>query len=149
MSRYVHASIGFNSRLDEIQAAILRAKLPFLENWNQKRRELARRYEQGLTSTALRPVAASNDSVPSSHLFVVRAPSRDALIEALGKLGISTLVHYPIPVHLQPAYRDLEQGEGSCPVAETAAREILSLPLHPSLSYDEIGHVLAAVKSAS
>ena len=148
-SRYIHTEVGLNSRLDEIQAAVLRAKLPHLERWNRRRRELAGRYEDGLEGTELRPngVSVLEGVVSARHLFVVHAPSRDAWMERLSSRGVQTLVHYPVPAHLQPAYRELGQGEGSCPVAEKAASSILSLPLYPSMSDDDVDYVLESVRS--
>ncbi len=146
-SRYLHTEVGLNSRLDEIQAAVLRAKLPHLDMWNRRRRELAGRYEKGLEGTELRAIGVGTSVLSARHLFVVRAPSRDAWMERLASRGIQTLVHYPVPAHLQPAYRELGQGEGSCPVAEEAASSILSLPLYPSMSDDDVDYVLQSVRS--
>jgi dTDP-3-amino-3,4,6-trideoxy-alpha-D-glucose transaminase len=153
-SRYVHDSIGFNSRLDELQAAVLRAKLPHLEPGNARRREIAARYEAALAGTELTPVKVRDGAVSARHLFVVEAPARDALIERLRARGVETLIHYPIPVHLQPAYRHLGEGrdepiEGSCPVAEAAAKRIVSLPLYPSMDDADIDRVAAAVGDVS
>ncbi len=148
-SRYVHTEVGLNSRLDEIQAAVLRAKLPHLERWNRRRRELAGRYEEGLDGTELRAtgVLVPDGVLSARHLFVVRTPSRDAWMERLASRGVQTLVHYPVPVYLQPAYRELGQGEGSCPVAEEAASSILSLPLYPSMSDDDVDYVVESMRS--
>ncbi len=146
-SRYIHTEVGINSRLDEIQAAVLRAKLPHLETWNRRRRELAARYEEGLEGTELRATGVLDGVLSARHLFVVRTPSRDAWMERLASRGVQTLVHYPVPAHLQPAYRELGQGEGSCPVAEEAASSTLSLPLYPSMSDDDVDYVLESVRS--
>ena len=141
-SRYLHESIGFNSRLDELQAAVLRAKLPHLEVGNERRREISTRYVEALEGSELAPVAVREGAVSARHLFVVKTPTRDSLEKYLGGHGIHTLVHYPVPVHLQPAYRGLEQGEGSCPVAEAAAKSIVSLPLYPSMTDDDVDYVI-------
>ena len=146
-SRYIHTEVGINSRLDEIQAAVLRAKLPHLERWNRRRRELAARYEEGLEGTELRATGVLDGVLSARHLFVVRTPSRDAWMERLASRGVQTLVHYPVPAHLQPAYRELGQGEGSCPVAEESASSTLSLPLYPSMSDDDVDYVLESVRS--
>lgn len=148
-SRYVHETVGFNSRLDELQAAILRAKLPYLERGNERRRALAARYEVELAGTELVPVSVRDDAVSARHLFVVRSRSRDDLMKRLSERGIQTLVHYPVPVHLQPAYRHLDQGEGSCPIAESAASSIVSLPLYPSLSDEDVDAVVDAIGAVS
>ena len=145
-SRYVHEEAGINSRLDEIQAAVLRAKLPYLERWNRRRREIADRYDRAFEDTALRPITARNRETSARHLYVARADDRDGLMERLGERGVGTLVHYPVPANLQPAFRHLEQGEGSCPVAEAAARNILSLPLSPDLTDDDADFVVDAVR---
>jgi len=149
-SRYLHESIGFNSRLDELQAAVLRVKLPHLERANDRRREISMRYLDALEDTELVPVAVREDSVSARHLFVVKARTRETLEEHLGDHGIETLVHYPVPVHLQPAYRGLEReegGEGSCPVAEAAAKRIVSLPLYPTMTDVDVDHVVQALRA--
>ncbi len=133
-SRYRHDELGVNSRLDEIQAAVLRVKLKHMEAKNERRRELAALYEEALEGSAVRPVAVRDGGVSARHLFVIRAPERDALAAHLKERGIETLIHYPIPAHLQKAYASLGQGEGSCPNAEKACGEILSLPLYPDPS---------------
>jgi dTDP-4-amino-4,6-dideoxygalactose transaminase len=145
-SRYVHEAVGFNSRLDEIQAAILRVKLAYLESENERRRELSRHYETELRGVPVEPVAVRKDCLSARHLFVVRAPSREALAEHLKSRGIQTLVHFPIATHLQPAYRDLGLREGSRPVAEKAAAEVLSLPLYPALSFEDVSRVAHAIR---
>lgn len=145
-TRYLHQDVGFNSRLDEIQAAILRAKLPYLERENEKRRELSCLYEELLSGTPVTPVAVREGTISARHLFVIRVSERDRLSDHLKKRGIQTLVHYPIPTHLQPAYRHLGQKAGSCPEAEKAAKEILSLPLYPRLSTDDVRRVADAIR---
>jgi dTDP-4-amino-4,6-dideoxygalactose transaminase len=144
VSRYRHQELGVNSRLDELQAAVLRLKLKRLPLWNERRRALARKYRELLAETPVRPVAVTPGASPAVHLFVVRAPERDRLREALSAAGIETLIHYPIPANLQPAYRDLGQ-ERSCPAAEKAASEIVSLPLYPELDEAQVETVAWAV----
>jgi dTDP-4-amino-4,6-dideoxygalactose transaminase len=146
-TRYLHEDLGFNSRLDEMQAAILRAKLPLLERQNETRRALARRYEELLSDTPAIPVTVRDESESARHLFVIRVRERDRLADHLKSRGVQTLVHYPIPTHLQPAYRDLGQTEGSCPEAERAAGEILSLPLYPRLEPEDVRRVTDAIHS--
>ena len=145
-SRYRHDEIGVNSRLDEIQAAVLRVKLKHLESKNERRRELARLYEEALEGSDVRPVAVREGCVSARHLFVIRAPDRDALAAHLKERGIETLIHYPIPAHLQKAYESLGQGPGSCPNAEKACGEILSLPLYPALPTAAVGRVADAIR---
>ena len=145
-SRYRHEEIGVNSRLDEIQAAVLRVKLKYLESKNERRRELSRLYLEALEGTGVGPVAVRDGCTSARHLFVVRTPDRDALAAHLKERGIETLIHYPIPTHLQRAYDSLGQGPGSCPNAEKACGEILSLPLYPTLSNGSVGRVANAIR---
>ena len=144
-SRYVHQEAGFNSRLDEMQAAVLRAKLLHLSTWTERRRALASLYRQRLEKAPLVWVESLPTAEPACHLMVARAPERDRLQEVLKDAGVQTLIHYPIPAHLQPAYRDLGQPAGSCPEAERAAGEILSLPLYPELTEEQVERVAQAI----
>jgi len=148
-SRYVHEELGWNSRLDEIQAAVLRAKLPYLGRWNERRRELSARYEAGLRTTKFRPVSVTDPEHSARHLFVVHATSRESLMEQLLDRGVGTLVHYPTPAHLQPAYRYLGHGVGSFPIAEAASESVVSLPLYPSLSDDDVDYVIQMMRELS
>ena len=144
--RYYHASKGFNSRLDELQAAILRVKLPYLDQENSRRSELARRYNELLQDL---PVTRPQEAAWGHHVFhlyVVRAPERDRLCSYLAEHGIQTIIHYPVPVHLQEAYRDLNIPLGALPEAEKAAREIVSLPFYPEIRNDEIELVAATMR---
>ena len=125
---------------------MLRVKLKHMEAKNERRRELAALYEEALEGSAVRPVAVREGGVSARHLFVIRAPNRDALAAHLKERGIETLIHYPIPAHLQKAYASLGQGEGSCPNAEKACGEILSLPLYPTLPSDAVGRVTDAIR---
>jgi len=142
--RYHHEIAGVNSRLDEIQAAILRARLPFLTGWTAARRRLASTYRRGLSGAPVR-VIAERDSGHVYHLFVVRSPRRDALQQHLRGRGIETLVHYPIPIPAQVAMRDQKPQE--CPMATAACGEVLSLPMYPSLGEAEIDEVALSVSS--
>lgn len=145
-SRYRHDELGVNSRLDEIQAAVLRVKLKYLEGKNERRRELSRLYEEALEGTLVRPVAVRHGCTSARHLFVIRTSDRDGLAAHLKAQGIETLIHFPVPVHLQKAYASLGQGEGSCPNAERACEEILSLPLYPTLANEAVGRVADAIR---
>jgi len=141
--RYYHESKGFNSRLDEMQAAILRAKLRHLDEWNEIRRAKARLY-----SSLLKEVVCPYEAEYARHvyhLYVVRSRRRDDLQRFLAEQGIGTLIHYPVPVHLQDAYRDLGVPRGALPATERAAEEILSLPLYPELPDEMIAEVAEAV----
>jgi dTDP-4-amino-4,6-dideoxygalactose transaminase len=141
--RYHHAERGQNSRLDEMQAAILRVKLAHLDEHNAVRRNLAGEYSRRLTGVTVPSGRPGAD--PVFHLYVVRHPRRDGLMSALREDGIGTLIHYPIPVHLQEAYRDLGYAQGALPVTERAAREILSLPLYVGLTPEALETVADAV----
>ncbi|TAK24787.1 MAG: DegT/DnrJ/EryC1/StrS family aminotransferase [Chloroflexota bacterium] len=142
-SRYVHVEKGINSRLDEIQAAFLRAKLPRLSSANTRRREIAALYDRHLHGVTLPTRASERDHV--FHLYVIRAARRDALQAALRDEGIGTLIHYPIPVHRQAAYVEHIDQAPFLAVTERAADEILSLPLYPELSDADVRRVADAV----
>ncbi len=140
---YQHELLGTNSRLDEIQAAILRAKLPHLDAWNKQRQGLAARYGGGLRDCddlVLPPVPDRVEHV--YHLYVVRTSLRDALRNYLGGAGVTTGIHYPKGVHRQEAYAHLGYQRGTCPHAEAIASEILSLPIFPQLSASEVDQVI-------
>src|SRR5689334_6002559 len=133
--KYDHEVIGFNSRLDTLQAVVLSAKLTRLAGWNSARQTAAERYDQLLTgnSDVIRPrVLDGNEHV--WHLYVVRVPDRDRVIKELHAAGIGAGIHYPVPVHLSSAFASLGYADGAFPVAERAAREVLSLPLFPQIT---------------
>ena len=140
--RYHHQEPGINSRLDELQAAILRARLPRLRAWTGRRQALAARYRQRLTGSAVE-VPPQHDPGHVYHLFVVRHRARSDLQAHLAARGVETLIHYPVPIPRQPALAALDPAE--CPVAVRACDELLSLPLHPALRDDEVDEVAAAV----
>lgn len=148
-TRYHHAERGMNSRLDEMQAAILRVKLPRLDEHNNQRRAQAQRYSMRLRNV----LAPSDQTTPYDihhvyHLYVIRTSNRDGIRTRLESEGVGTQVHYPIPVHLQPAYADLGLSSGSLPVTERICREILSLPIYPGLSNSDIDTVAASINVA-
>ncbi|HUE86730.1 MAG TPA: DegT/DnrJ/EryC1/StrS family aminotransferase [Vicinamibacterales bacterium] len=130
-SRYHHLEPGANSRLDEVQAAILRARLPFLPRWTERRRALARRYRERLAGAAVF-VPAEFDPGHVYHLFPVLTPARDALQAHLTEAGVETLIHYPVPIPRQPALAATQPAE--CPAADRVCAEVVSLPMYPSLS---------------
>ncbi len=146
--RYRHVVAGVNSRLDEMQAAILRAKLPRLDGWMARRRAIAERYRAGLDGTAVSLPREQPGARSAHHLFVVRHPRRDAFMKGLAERGVGTLIHYPIPLHLQPAFEGLGK-PGAFPVAERAAGEILSLPLYPEMTDAQADAVVAAVRAVA
>jgi dTDP-4-amino-4,6-dideoxygalactose transaminase len=147
--RYRHETLGTNSRLDELQAAILRVGLRHLPAWTKRRRALAALYSSELQDAGVTLPREQPYAHAVYHLYVVRHPRRDALAAALQERGVGTLIHYPIPLHLQPAFSDLGGREGDFPVAERAAREILSLPLYPELSDAQAQAVAAALREAT
>ncbi|HEY1435627.1 MAG TPA: DegT/DnrJ/EryC1/StrS family aminotransferase [Thermoanaerobaculia bacterium] len=138
---------GWNSRLDELQAAILRAKLPFLERENARRREIADRYDERLAGLPLTRLTARPGSVPAHHLYPVRLSGRDAFRDHLAARGVETGVHYPVPLHLHPAYAFLGYRRGDFPVAEAACDTVVSLPIHPALTDPQVEAVVAAARS--
>ena len=145
-SRYHHETIGYNSRLDEIQAAILRVKLPRLDEWNECRRRVATGYLARLEDR-FSPPHAKPGCVPNYHLFVIQSDERDGLREHLRAQGIETHLHYPIPCHRQPALREIEYRCGDLTVTESVAQRVLSLPMFPSLTLEEIDYVANCVNA--
>jgi dTDP-4-amino-4,6-dideoxygalactose transaminase len=145
--KYVHAVMGTNSRLDELQAAVLRAKLPRLDAWNERRREIAGIYLRGLAGTFVTLPSVPDWADPVWHLFVVRTPVRDALLAHLESAGVAAAVHYPVPPHLQGAYRRMGLAEGALPRTERLHREVLSLPMGPHVTTQEAEAVVSAVRS--
>lgn len=143
--RYQHAEFGVNSRLDEIQAAILRARLRFLPRWTEQRRALAAAYRSALKDVRDVMVPREYDAGHVYHLFPVLSPQREAVREKLKDAGIETLIHYPVPLHRQPALAS--QQPADCPVADSVCDEIFSLPLYPRLSGDAIQQVALALGS--
>jgi dTDP-4-amino-4,6-dideoxygalactose transaminase/acetyltransferase-like isoleucine patch superfamily enzyme len=146
--KYYHDIEGYNGRLDAIQAAFLSVKLPHLEGWNTRRREIAADYNRFLAAEAaiLTPTESSS-SRAVYHLYVVRVADRDGMMEHLKTAGIGTGIHYPIPLHMQKAYAGMEYGADAFPVTERAAAEILSLPMFPQLTGEQQARVVAAVRA--
>ena len=145
---YISKEAGMNSRLDELQAAILSVKLPHLDGQNRRRAEIAAIYTNVLGSERLRPPVARAGADHVFHLYVVRSTDRNEIQAALKMAGIGTGIHYPVPVHLQPAYADrISLGAGGCPATEAAAGEILSLPMYPELSDADVETVCAALRN--
>ncbi|MBV7539236.1 DegT/DnrJ/EryC1/StrS family aminotransferase [Duganella sp. sic0402] len=147
--KYYNQVPGYNSRLDELQAALLAVKLPALDGDNQRRRAIAAIYQQELAGIAgLVLPEIPSWAEPVWHLYVVRHPQRDVLAKALAEQGVGTIVHYPVPPHLQPAYADQGYKEGDFPLAEAIHREVLSLPIGPTMSEAQALEVCAAVRKA-
>jgi dTDP-4-amino-4,6-dideoxygalactose transaminase len=144
---YFHDEVGFNSRLDALQAVVLSAKLPHLAGWSAKRRENAKFYDaafadlDGLTTPYVDP---ANESIYNQ--YTIRTEKRDALQEHLKAKGIGNSIYYPLPLHLQPCFAYLGYKQGACPEAERAANEVLSLPIFPELTTSQLDEVVAAVR---
>lgn len=143
--KYEHELVGWNERMDALQGAVLTAKLSHLAAWNDKRLKLAEFYRKNLPAWAV-PFAAHDDRVSAMHLFVVRVKNRDNVQKALAEHGIQTLIHYPIPIHLQPAYEGIWK-QGQFPIAEKLAGEILSLPMYAELTEEAAEAVCDALKA--
>ena len=145
--KYHHNIKGFNSRLDELQAAFLRVKLPWLDQWNQRRSAIASVYR----STTLHPNIKLPNPPPETehawHLFVVRTGARDALQKHLSKHGVDTLLHYPTPPHLQPAYALDWEGREALPISEALHNEVLSLPIGPHMTEEQVDTVVASLRA--
>jgi dTDP-4-amino-4,6-dideoxygalactose transaminase len=146
-SKYHHETLGFNSRLDTLQAVVLRAKLRRLDEWNGLRRAAAERYTNLLADVAgLVPPRQAPGNQHVWHLYVVRVPRRDEVARTLGELGIGCGIHYPVPVHLTPAFHSLGYARGDFPVTEEAAGEILSLPMFPQITEEQQVRVADALR---
>ena len=141
--KYHHELQGVNSRLDELQAAMLRVKLPHLEDWTAERLKLAAFYERGITNPRIRLL--KKDPGNGYHIFPVLCEDRDRLHDELAAEGIQTLSHYPVPIHLQKAYRDLGHKPGDFPAAEMLAATELSLPLYPGMTEEQIQHIVSVL----
>ena len=144
--KYLNEVKGVNSRLDEIQAAVLRVKLRRLDEWNGRRRAIAAQYHEGLKHSGLVLPYMPDWADPVHHLFVVRSERRDALRQHLEEAGIGALIHYPIPPHLQNAYKDMAMRPGSLPIAERIHEQVLSLPIGPHLSDSQAATVIRAIQ---
>jgi len=145
--RYLHIEAGVNSRLDEVQAAVLRAKLPHVGAWNARRNEIATAYEEALRETPVRPLERLEGRTHVFHLFVAVTPDRQAFQDHLLSQGIQTLIHYPRPVHRQPAYERLGKGPVPLANAEAFCAQVVSLPIYPELRDDEVDRVAAALRT--
>lgn len=147
--KYRSEEIGWNSRLDEIQSAVLRVKLRHLDNWNQRRRSHAVAYDQllaPLPGVVTPKLGGWGEHV--FHQYTIRVPRRDRVQKALADQGVTTATYYPIPLHLQPAYAPLQYKPGSLPESERASAEVLSLPMYPELSPEQIAHVTGSLAQA-
>jgi len=148
LSHYAHSAYGYNARLDTLQAAVLRPKLERLGEWNAQRRRLAALYRETLPEHGLTLLSEPEGTESCYHLFVIRSARRDAIRTALLQNQIECGIHYPLPLHLQPACRELGYAEGDFPHAEAMADSVLSLPMHPFLTEREVKTVSRTVKRA-
>jgi dTDP-4-amino-4,6-dideoxygalactose transaminase len=146
--RYISASVGTNSRLDELQAAILRVKLTHLDERNERRRAIARRYDAGLAGAVLATPTVGTGDRHAYHQYVVRSAHRDHLANALARDGIGTAIHYPVPVHRQPAYSNRLPVPHDLAVTDRLVTEILSLPMYPDLADAAVDKVIAGIRAA-
>jgi dTDP-4-amino-4,6-dideoxygalactose transaminase len=147
--KYQNEVQGYNCRLDELQAAFLRVKLPYLDSETARRRQIAAMYSDGLQGLPLGLPAVLSQAETVWHLYVIRSEKRGALQAALAARGIGTMIHYPVPPHLQPAYAALGLGKGSFPRSEVIHEEVLSLPMGPTMTDDQVNQVIAAVRSCA
>jgi dTDP-4-amino-4,6-dideoxygalactose transaminase len=143
--RYYHSIKGFNSRLDELQAAILSVKLPYLDKWNQRRREIAKLYNNAFMPIGINCPQEIGDRFHVYHLYVLRVPQRDRFQKLLADLGISTVIHYPIPIHQQESYPELKYQSKFLSITERLADQIVSIPIYPELTDTEVDYIIDSV----
>jgi dTDP-4-amino-4,6-dideoxygalactose transaminase len=141
-----HIQIGYNTKLDSIQAMVLSWKLPYLDEWNQQRRNIARSYREQLAELPVKFQAWEEGEEHVFHLFAVRTDERDRLLGHLQKCGVDAVVRYPVPIHLQPAFSEFGWRQGQFPIAEALARELLCLPMRPNLSAQAVDYVCDCVR---
>lgn len=144
--KYHHLYLAYNRRLDTLQAAVLNVKLPHLDEWNAQRRGIAAQYGEALSQYSMLP-SVPDYAEPVHHLYVIRSTSRDELAATLKSRGIDTGLHYPVPIHLQPAYDYLGHKPGAFPEAERACQEVLSLPMFPGMTDEEAGMVIEELRA--
>ncbi len=145
--KYYHDEIGYNSRLDELQAAILRVKLRYLPVWNEARRKKAKLYDQLLADAAVQIPGRDPQALPVYHLYVLRTEERSALMERLKAGGVANAIYYPLPLHLQKAFRNLGYKVGDFPVSEKACEQALAIPCYPELSLEQQQEIAALIRS--
>jgi dTDP-4-amino-4,6-dideoxygalactose transaminase len=145
--KYIHDCLGYNCRLDEVQAGFLQIRLEHLDADNKNRRRIATAYLEGLQNCGLTLPFVPNGCEPVWHLFVVRTPDRDGLRRFLASQGVASLIHYPIPPHLQGAYENMGLRKGTFPISERMHQQVLSLPLCPTMTDDDVAHVIHCIRS--
>jgi dTDP-4-amino-4,6-dideoxygalactose transaminase len=146
--RYYHDEVGYNSRLDEVQAAVLNVKFKRIDSYNEGRRRSAALYARQLSFPGITPPVELRDCKHVFHQYTIRIKDRDAVKKRLDEARMSSMIYYPVPCHLQAAYRDLGMQPGSLPAAERSAQEVLSLPMYPELTEEQVRTVADAVKKA-
>ena len=144
--KYYNYLIGFNTRLDAIQAAILRVKLPHLDKWNERRREIAKIYDEKLKDTNVVTPIIDEENEPVYHKYVLQSENREAMLNKLKEKGVATGVYYPVPLHLQKVYKDLGYKEGDMPVAEYLSHRTFAIPVYPELTEKEINYIVESIK---
>lgn len=145
--KYHNLYKGLNSRLDELQAGLLRVKLQYLDKWNNDRKRVAKLYLEGINNSKITLPFVPDYTDPNWHVFIIRTENRDGFQNHLKENGIGTLIHYPIPMHLQPAYEDLEFKKGDFPISEKIADEVLSLPMWYGMKNEEIEYVIEKINN--
>ncbi len=144
--KYHHLMKGFNSRLDTIQAAVLNVKLKYLDQWNSRRREIAQKYTELLSPLGIKTPFVSPDCEHIFHIYLIQVEKRDELMKYLGTQGITALIHYPVPIHMQEAYKELGYKKGDFPKTETYSEKILSLPMFAELTDEEVEYICSKIK---
>ena len=144
--KYYNYLIGYNTRLDAIQAAILRVKLPHLDNWNARRREIAKIYDEAFKDTELVTPIIREENLPVYHMYILQSEKRDEVISKLKEKGIATGVYYPVPMHLQKVYKNLGYKTGDMPVAEYLSHRTFAIPVYPELTDEEINYIVDTIK---
>lgn len=144
--KYYNYLIGYNTRLDAIQAAILRVKLLHIDSWNAKRREIAKIYDQKLKDTDLVTPFISEENEPVYHMYIIQSENREAMLSKLKEKGVATGVYYPVPLHLQKVYKNLGYKEGDMPVAEYLSHRTFAIPVYPELTGEEVNYIVESIK---
>lgn len=144
--KYYNYLIGYNTRLDAIQAAILRVKLPHIDKWNAKRREIAKIYDESLKDTGLVTPFVDENNVPVYHMYILQSEEREAILGKLKENGVATGVYYPVPLHLQKVYKNLGYKEGDMPVAEYLSHRTFAIPVYPELTKEQVDYVIDSIK---
>ena len=145
--KYYNYLIGYNTRLDAIQAAILRVKLPHIDKWNAKRREIAKIYDESLKDTGLVTPFVDENNVPVYHMYILQSEEREIILGKLKEKGVATGVYYPVPLHLQKVYKNLGYKEGDMPVAEYLSHRTFAIPVYPELTKEQVDYVIDSIKN--